>query len=216
MAHSTTKEEWEIITVFIEELRDKSTNWKEAIDTSSMWFRYRDDEVEGVWKDPETGFIASFMNCKDDPNDCYGVINWELNTQPEGGRAEQCVCGFTYHRLAWDITCKQKMNVICEEISTEITIRGLCPLSKIDKKYLMAPDPVENRRFFTGYGGWKLIYENNIWSLQHVTISDTYAEYTASKDYPMGRKTWSITNDVCSGNVLQSFPDKDDFSTLLP
>ena len=202
MAHTRTKEESDIVHNYIQDTREKSANWKEALKSKRIWYRYRDEEEDGVWKDPETGFIASFMNCRDDPNDCYGVINWNLNHEPEGGAAENCAGGIERAgRLSYDITCDQESCIICEEISRELNLRGLCPLSKIGKKYLMGQEPLDNRRYFTGYTGWKLSFEDDVWSLKHMTTVDTFAEYTDSKHYPMGRKTWKVTNDVCSGII---------------
>ena len=205
MAHTTTLEEDQIVRNFLQDVRDKSSLWYEITD-KNYWYRYRDDEIEGVWDDPVTGFIASFMNCPDDPSECYSVIPWELNHQPEGGPAENC-CLTRFYReqdaSTYDITCAQEdVSVICEGISTEIKLRGLCPISNIGKKYLMSPDPLEKRRFFKGYTGWTLKYENNIWSISNERNPEISVEYRESMHYPMGRKSWKVTNDICTGNYV--------------
>ena len=201
MAHTRTLEEDDIVRGYIQSLGETSSAWKDVLDVG-IWYRYRDDDVGGVWQDPETGFIASFMNCRDDPADCYGVIGWNLVHEPEGGLAENCVAGLQTKKRefsSYDITCDQEYCIICEETSKEIKLRGLCSLSKIGKKYLMAPEPSGKRRYFSGYTGWTLEYKNDEWTLTHATITDTVAKYTDSKHYPMGRHTWKVTNDVCSG-----------------
>ena len=53
MAHTRTTEETDIVRNFILNLKDKSSVWKDALG-GRIWYRYRDDEEEGVWKDPET------------------------------------------------------------------------------------------------------------------------------------------------------------------
>ena len=207
MAHTRTLEEDAIVRGYIQGLKEKSSAWEDALKVG-IWYRYKDDQVEGVWQDPETGFIASFMNCRDDPDDCYGVIGWNLNHEPEGGAAENCVGGLQNEkreRSSYDITCDQEYSIICEETSKEINLRGLCSLSKIGKKYLMAPEPLGKRRYFSGYTGWNLEYKEDAWSLSHATTNNTFAKYTESKHYPMGRKTWKVTNDVCSGTELIYF-----------
>ena len=35
--------------------------------------------------------------------------------------------------------------------------------------------------------------------LKTARVKETFAKFTASKDYPMGRRDWLVTNDVCSG-----------------
>ena len=89
MAHTRTLEEMKIVSKFINDLKKKDSEVKDNI--GGIYYRYKDEVEDGVWIDPETGFIASFMNCKDDPNDCYSVINWNLNHEPEGGEGENCV-----------------------------------------------------------------------------------------------------------------------------
>ena len=145
------------------------------------------------------------MNCPDDPSDCYGVIQWSLSTEPNGGKAENCLRGIQkkggIENNAYDLNCAVESSIVCEDISSEVVFRGLCPLSKFGKSYLMSPYYLDERRFFNGYTGWKLSFENDVWSLRHPTIADTYAEYTESKHYPMERRTWQVTNDVCSSNA---------------
>ena len=200
MAHTRTLEETKIVNEFIVDVWEKH-----SIKEKGVYYRYTDVEENGVWIDPETGFVASFMNCRDDPNDCYGVINWNLNHEPEGGDGENCAAGIQrkagIERSSYDLGCAIEYCIICEETSREIVLRGLCPLSKFGKKYLISPKYLDDRRFFNGYTGWKLSFENEVWSLRHPSIPDTYAKYTESKYYPMGRKTWEVTNDVCSGIV---------------
>ena len=162
------------------------------------WYRYTDNEEEGVWRDPETGFIASKMNCPEDPNECYGVIPWYLLHEPEGGRGENCVGGLEQID-AYDLGCEQPINVVCENAITEMNLRGLCPLTIIGKKYIMAQEPFGKKRYFSGYTGWTLSFENNVWNLKHSFIKDTHAKVTETKDYPMGRKNWLIHNDACTG-----------------
>ena len=205
MAHTTTLEEDQIIRDFVQDVRDKSTAWHE-VKYIGFWYRYRDDEVEGVWDDPETGFIGSQQNCPDNPDDCYTIIPWDLNHQPEGGPAENCAASAFQRKQeasVYDITCAQAdRSVICEGISTEIKLRGLCPISKIGKKYLMSPEPLEKRRFFKGYTGWRLAYENNVWSITDKRTEDISAVFSESRHYPMGRKSWVVTNDICTGMYL--------------
>ena len=205
MAHSRTLEEGEIVNSYI------ASEWKKhGIKEKGVYYRYTDEEENGLWKDPETGFVASMMNCPDDPDECYGVIQWNLNHEPEGGDGENCAAGLQksagLERSSYDLGCAIELSIACEEISREIVLRGLCPLSKFGKKYLISPNYFEERRFFNGYTGWKLSYENDAWSLRHPSISDTYAKYTESKYYPMGRKVWEVTNDVCSGkrNIIKT------------
>ena len=204
MAHTRTMEEDAVVRGFIQKLRDTSANWKEVLSTGLIWYRYLDEEEEGVWKDPETGFIASFMNCPNDPKDCFGVIPWYLVHEPEGGRGENCVGGLENKKAegsSYDITCDYLGSVVCEEASKQIVLRGLCPLSRIGKKYLMAQEPKERRRFFKGYTGWILAFEEeeSIWTLKSAQAEKTFAKFTANKNYPMGRKDWMVTNDVCHG-----------------
>ena len=198
MAHTRTLEETKIVNEAI------VNEWNQhGIKEKGVWYRYTDVKENGVWLDPETGFVASMMNCPDNPDDCYGVIQWNLNHEPEGGDGENCASGIQrtagIERNAYDLGCAIDYCVLCEEISREIVLRGLCPLSKFGKKYLISPTYLDERRFFNGYTGWKLLYEDDAWSLKHPSIPDTYARYTESKHYPMGRKTWEVTNDACSG-----------------
>ena len=64
----------------------------------------------------------------------------------------------------------------------------------------MAQEPLDKRRFFKGYTGWTITFEQDIWMLKSQRVNDTFAMFTVNKDYPMGRRTWMITNDVCSGS----------------
>ena len=93
MSHTQTLEEDTIVRELFENLKESSEKWNSAIDGVHFWYRYTDEEEEGVWRDPETGFIASNMICPDDPSDCYGVMDWNLKHEPEGGRAENCAGG---------------------------------------------------------------------------------------------------------------------------
>ena len=202
MAHTRTSEELTTVMGFIKNLRETSSKWKEVLSSGRIWYRYTDEEEEGVWKDPETGFIASFVNCPENPAECFGIIPWKILHDPEGGRAENCACGLksaTLERSAYDITCDTVSSVICEDIAMQMNLRGLCSSSRIGKKYLMAREPAGKRRYFTGYTGWTLIYEDDIWMLKKAKINDTFARFTTSKNYPLGRRDWLITNDVCSG-----------------
>ena len=198
MAHTRTMEESIIVNDFINTVWDKHD-----IKPKGVYYRYTDVAENGVWVDPETGFVASNMKCPDNPDDCDGVIQWSIH-EPEGGDAENCAGGIQkvggLESNGYDIRCTVKHSIVCEDISSDLVLRGLCPLSKFGKRYMMSPNYLDERRFFNGYTGWKLSYENDVWSLRHPSILDTYANYGESKHYPMGRKTWQVTNDVCSGN----------------
>ena len=200
MAHTSSMDEAQIVSNFMQSMRDSSEDW-EAILDEYTWYRYTDEEVEGIWADPETGFVASINNCPDDPNDCQSVIDWDSLYQPEGGRFENCV-GVVRSTTAYDGICSTRANVVCENISNEIKVRGLCSVTLIGKKYIMAPEPVNRRRYFSGYTGWSLIFQENIWNLKHTIIEDTFAKYTESEDYPLGRKSWLVTNDACTGEMI--------------
>ena len=136
------------------------------------------------------------MNCPENRNECFGEIDWGI-LEPEGGRAENCAAGIEW-TYSIDITCDYLMSVACEDITTELTLRGLCPATLIGLKYLMNAEPFGRRRYFSGYTGWKLIYKNE-WNLEHSLLPDTFAKYTETTDYPLGRKKWMITNDACTG-----------------
>ena len=139
-----------------------------------VYIRYTDAEEEGVWKDPETGFIASYEKCPDDPNECYGVIDWETLGEPEGGAAENCASGIE-DKYTIDLTCDSILSVLCEEATTELNLRGLCAATLIGSKYLMSPEPINRKRFFFGYTGWTLVFKE-FWKLNNPTVSDTFAK----------------------------------------
>ena len=115
MAHTRTIEEDTIVRGYLKSLRELSAEWKEVMEGKSMWYRYNDNEEEGVWRDFETGFIASYMNCPKDPNNCYGVIPWNLVHEPEGGRGENCAGGIQNPKR--EVSSYDLPNMQCQTVS---------------------------------------------------------------------------------------------------
>ena len=110
------------------------------------------------------------MNCPDDPSDCYGVIQWSLSTEPNGGKAENCLRGIQkkggIENNAYDLNCAVESSIVCEDISSEVVFRGLCPLgehaqkkmSQIVEKVHNFLDPQDDLNFFEF--GKKLIFDD--------------------------------------------------------
>ena len=82
-----------------------------------------------------------------------------------------------------------------------LTLRGLCSQTKFDTTFRLL-DPLEHtkdRGFGGSYGG--SLQRNNESLYWKITSPDNHrhALYTGQKLYPLGRNTWEVTNDTCTG-----------------
>ena len=146
---------------------------------------------EGSWYDKWTKENVSFLS-----------IPWSLESEPTGYLSENC-SGLTNENeesyWAFDISCSQKRNPVCQDIKYFFRMRGLCLASVIDRQYKLIENLSGHRRMFLGPSKWSIKWHSTwkTWTLSNELFPAVYANTTTST-YPLGSYKWHLTGfDGC-------------------
>jgi hypothetical protein len=148
------------------------------------WLRFTDNDMEGEWKDIETGQAEDFLS-----------IPWILISEPTGFTAENC-SGFETG-IAFDLDCTQKLPTVCQNTEEYFKLQGLCPSSRLDRQYKLRQQMYNGRRMFSGPSGWSLVWKEAKWFILNGRYPGILAEVN-TRMYPVGSYEWSVTGDGCS------------------
>ena len=146
-----------------------------------------------VLKTPPETILPEWVRWPEPSRKCY--IRYTC-----GGEFDSCMWG---RGVASQQRCSRVLGgAACTfEAPVWLTLRGLCSETKLDTTFkLLEPLEYSKDRAFGGtYGG--SIKRNNVSLNWEIASPDNFrrATYNGSKLYPLGRNTWQITNDTCTG-----------------
>ena len=111
-------------------------------------------------------------------------------TEPSGFLAENCAGANFLDGATWDVECNNYQHGMCQGIKALFklrfiivfflqsifkiiqlyTFRGLCKSSLFDNLLTIQRGVQNRRRYFQGYFGWKLLWEDGSWFIKHKVI----------------------------------------------
>ena len=143
---------------------------------------YTDIEVEGEWRDVNTGELLTWTNWK--------------KGQPNGGDKQQCGRINLGHGKMEDTACGRKMCPICRfKERSKLQLTGVCSQSNIDRFYLLKSQSELLGKTFT-----RMIFSSrsNRWELVDRNDEEKLFAFTnQSAVIPLGKHRWYFQDESC-------------------
>jgi hypothetical protein len=156
----------------------------------NVWLRFTDQTTEGRWVDHASGRLPT------------APIPWLSISEPTGftGRsrlvlmssscsAENC-SGFPHSKVtttAFDMDCREKYSVVCQDTASQFWLRGLCTSSPLDPLYKLGRRTSMGRPQFHGPSGWRLHWTGSQWRVENQRLGT--CPYP-SRPGTLGRGLW--------------------------
>ena len=136
---------------------------------------YTDREVEGQWRDVDTGDLITWTN-------------WDKG-QPNGGEKEQCARIKVGDGKMKDTACARKMCPICHvKQRSKLQLTGVCSQSDIDRFYIL-----KSQSELLGMTFTKMIFSSRSlrWEIVARNNGDKIFAFTnQSAVIPLGKHRW--------------------------
>ena len=157
---------------------------------SEFYSGFTDREVEGEWRDVNTGDLLTWNN-------------W-LEGEPDGGEDFPCSMMTRWRHgdgRMDDTACARKSCPICRvKQRTKLQLTGVCSQSNIDRFYVLK-SPSE----LLGMTFTKMIFssKNNRWEIVDRNDKEKiFAFINQSEEIPLGKQRWYFQNNSCEDHVL--------------
>ncbi|XP_023338843.1 uncharacterized protein LOC111709412 [Eurytemora carolleeae] len=184
MAFMETAQEISEISIFT------SINIKRmALSFSRIWMRFTDVEENDNFID-----VITKQPSKE-------PIPWKVE-EPNGNYFESCTILDTSIGKVSDFGCTSQLAFVCQHVTYNYKLKGLCVESAIDRKFRIAETLMNDKRFFISNYGWIIYWNGKNWCIKNIAKSSnsTGILISSSVTYPVGRFTWNIENDACTIN----------------
>lgn len=164
-----------------------------------LWLGIKVNEMKNNWKNYRTGSIIKYKNfatSERKPLKTFGCVT-----------IYACKGQSPVWYGKWLMRkCSDRRKTLCQFFKVPILkLRGLCPDSLFDRKYVLLPTTITNT--FHGYFYSKIKPTestandtNGKWIIDRLDVPELRAELNRLSilHYPIGRNEWTIYNDVCN------------------
>ena len=192
-----------LVMKVVKKHKGKCTDKSNSMDSAAIWLGAK--KVKYHWYE---------VNLDDTLGKRLNYTN--LVTKDTGQISESYPCSMLKYNGLWQVgeeNCfaRTSLCTVCSIENTPVfTIKGTCYASKVDYNYYMSLDMNNQLEYFEGYKDTNLVMSNDSgWETKPKNpMQDKSYEWklypdSMNKAYPVGRRIWSIRDDLCGQTTLQ-------------